>query len=195
MSSAAGGQFGGEDALVGGLVGRNLGSISGSFATGKITVQGVSNDARNNHFFDAVGGLVGWGSDGTVADSYATGDIVFVGNSHTKANRVGGLVGEADVPVLRSYSTGHVSAKKARNGGLAGTAPASGMSDDYWDLDTSGINDPSRGAGSPANDPGITGLTTAQFQSGLPSGFDPAVWALSASINNGYPYLIANPPQ
>ena len=64
----------------------------------------------------------------------------------------------------------------------------------YWDLDTSGISDPSQGAGSPANDPGITGLTSAQLQSGLPSGFDPAVWARSPRINNGFPYLINNPP-
>ena len=42
---------------------------------------------------------------------------------------------------------------------------------------------------------GITGLTTVQFQSGLPAGFDPAVWAQSPGINNGFPYLIANPPE
>ena len=29
---------------------------------------------------------------------------------------------------------------------------------------------------------------------GLPAGFDPAIWAQSKSINNGFPYLIANPP-
>jgi len=45
-----------------------------------------------------------------------------------------------------------------------------------------------------ADDPGITGLTDAQLKSGLPTGFDPSVWAQSPSINNGYPYLIANPP-
>ncbi len=69
------------------------------------------------------------------------------------------------------------------------------MTDAYWDLDSSGISDPSRGAGNVANYPGIAGLTTAQLQSALPAGFDPAVWARSASLNNGYPYLIANPPQ
>ena len=28
----------------------------------------------------------------------------------------------------------------------------------------------------------------------LPAGFDPAIWGQNASINNGYPYLLANPP-
>jgi len=41
---------------------------------------------------------------------------------------------------------------------------------------------------------GITGLTTQQLQSGLPTGFDPKIWAENPNINNGLPYLIANPP-
>ena len=36
-----------------------------------------------------------------------------------------------------------------------------------------------------ANDPDITGLTTAQFQSGLPAGFDPTVWREKSNINGG----------
>jgi hypothetical protein len=64
----------------------------------------------------------------------------------------------------------------------------------YWDLDTSGISDPSKGACYPVNDPGVTGLTDAQLKSGLPAGFDPQVWGQNAAINNGYPYLLANPP-
>ena len=40
----------------------------------------------------------------------------------------------------------------------------------------------------------LTGLTDAQLKSGLPAGFDPAVWGQSAGINNGYPYLLSNPP-
>jgi hypothetical protein len=51
------------------------------------------------------------------------------------------------------------------------------------------------GAGNIANDPGITGQTTAQLQAGLPAGFDPSIWAEDPGINNGLPYLIANPPQ
>jgi hypothetical protein len=29
----------------------------------------------------------------------------------------------------------------------------------------------------------------------LPAGFDRTVWGRKRSINNGYPYLIDNPPQ
>ena len=93
-------------------------------------------------------------------------------------------------------TTGAPSGAKNTGGSVGAIGPNSNpVTDVYWDLDTSGISDPSQGAGNSANYPGITGLTTAQFQSGLPSGFDPSVWAQSPSINNGYPYLIANPPQ
>jgi hypothetical protein len=64
----------------------------------------------------------------------------------------------------------------------------------YWDLDTSGISDPGQGAGNKSNDPGITGLTDPQLKNALPAGFDPKIWGQEAAINNGYPYLLANPP-
>ena len=76
-----------------------------------------------------------------------------------------------------------------------GTGTGGGLSGNYWDTTTSGITNLSQGAGSPANDPGITGETTAQLQAALPAGFDPAIWAENPSINGGLPYLIANPPQ
>ena len=82
---------------------------------------------------------------------------------------IGGLIGEDD----------------AQSGSLDAT---------YWDTDTSGVTNLSQGAGNIANDPGITGLTTAQFQSGLPQGFDPKVWAEKANIIDGFPYLLTNPP-
>ena len=81
-------------------------------------------------------------------------------------------------------------------GGLIGQDASDAQNtSDYWDLDTSGISNPAQGAGNIANDPGITGLTTQQFQSSLPAGFDKNVWKEKASINGGYPYLIDNPPQ
>jgi hypothetical protein len=68
------------------------------------------------------------------------------------------------------------------------------ISGGYWHLDSSGIRKKSEGAGAPKDDPGITGLTTEQFQSGLPAGFDPGVWGENANINGGLPYLPTNPP-
>ncbi len=58
-----------------------------------------------------------------------------------------------------------------------------------------GISDPSQGAANIENDPGITGLTDQQLKSGLPAGFDPKIWGSDPNINNGYPYLLANPPK
>ncbi|HEY6578573.1 MAG TPA: hypothetical protein VIY09_04570 [Rhizomicrobium sp.] len=63
------------------------------------------------------------------------------------------------------------------------------------DTSTSRVKSLKKGAGTPKNDPGITGLTTTQLQSGLPQGFDPTVWAENPKINGGLPYLIANPPR
>ena len=61
----------------------------------------------------------------------------------------------------------------------------------YWDTTTSGTG---KGVGQ-GNDSGVTGLTTKEFKAGLPSGFDPTIWAESPKINDGLPYLINNPPQ
>src|SRR5262249_30038094 len=33
-----------------------------------------------------------------------------------------------------------------------------------------------------------------EMKAGLPTGFDPTVWGSNPSINDGYPWLLANPP-
>lgn len=97
--------------------------------------------------------------------------------------------------ISASYSTGEV-AGFSYVGGLIGYDATEGadLSDTYWDTDTSGIMNLSQGAGYLANDPGVTGLSSQQLQSGLPTGFDPKIWAENSKINNGFPYLIDNPP-
>jgi hypothetical protein len=169
--------YGGD---AGGLVGLNTGTISESYASG--TVSGT----------DTAGGLLD-DNEGMVMDSYATGSV--------DAGDGGGLAGTNGIynnnygTISNSYATGHVAAGYY-SGGLIGAdrAPAGSLTDTYWDTDTSGITNLSQGAGNIANDPGIAGLTTAQFQSGLPAGFDPKVWAEEPNINGGLPYLLANPP-
>jgi hypothetical protein len=191
----------------GGLVGFNYGSVSESYATG--AVSGSS-----------AGGLVVFGGAGSVVDSYATGTVKAgnggyagglvaytgstISNCYATGNvaggtnaDIGGLVGANYVSISSSYSTGQVrGGTGSLLGGLIGNdqSQSGSLDDTYWDTDTSGITDPSQGAGNIANDPGITGLTTAQFQSGLPAGFDPTVWAEKFNINGGLPYLLANPP-
>ena len=66
--------------------------------------------------------------------------------------------------------------------------PSSSLSDAYWNTDTSGITNLSQGAGNIANHPGITGLTTAQFQSGLRSGLDPSVPGSLFPKKSGSPF-------
>jgi len=167
-------------AYAGGLTGvANLGTISQSYATGTVGAE------------DA-GGLVGL-NQGTISQSYAMGAVA----GGTRA--AGGLIGTNAAPspsgVTQTYSTGSVTGPSGATGGLVGTDTMSGsIQDSYWDTDTSGITNLSQGAGNVANDPGIAGLTTAQFQSGLPAGFDSTVWAEKRRLINGLPYLLANRP-
>jgi hypothetical protein len=174
-------QVGTDDLLdfsaAGGLVGVNDGHVEFSYTTGAVAAG------------EFAGGLVGF-SGGPITNSYATGKV--------NSGVAGGLVGfnYADAgTIAMSYSTGKVTG--AEVGGLIGQdqSPAGNLSATYWDMDTSGVPNPDQGAGSPLNDPGITGLTTVQLQSGLPAGFDPAVWGEGAGINKGLPYLLTNPPK
>ncbi len=171
----------------GGLVGLldSGGVISSSFATGS-----VSN-------YSCVGGLAGgpWGAIATITNSYATGPISGTINSY---DSVGGLIGCANAySITSSYSTGLVTgAPGATVGGFIGSNSnyrgSTTATNCYWDTTTSGTN-VGLGGGDPITG-SITGLTTSQLQSGLPAGFDPTIWAENPNINNGLPYLIANPP-
>lgn len=177
---------------VGGLVGvLNDGSIRQSSAVG--SVSGGAN-AR-------VGGLVG--SMGTflgtsnVKNSYAWGNVT-TGTGGYAGGLVGASTGSTAAhasSIDDSYSMGMVSAAGAVKGGLIGVdqSPSGSNSDDYWDTTTSGIANASGGAGTPAHDPGITGLTTTQLKSGLPTGFLSTTWVEKSTTNNGLPYLISPP--
>lgn len=160
----------------GGLVGSNgSGTISQSYATGPVT---GGDSAR-------AGGIVGLHLEyGGINNSYATGAVT--GGADAE---VGGFSGEAGSPIEDSYSTGAVAGGTGSVvGGFSGAECYCTNSD--WDTTTSGT-DQGTGFG---NVSGLIGLTTEQLQSGLPNGFDPKVWAENPNINNGFPYLIANPP-
>jgi hypothetical protein len=185
--------------MIGGLVGESgddcprcdagvFGTIDRSYATGSISGGDSS----------LIGGLVGLNHGGTVSHTYATGSVGGGNNSF-----VGGLVGTnsdwaeegSKGKIGSTYATGTVSGGTGTIvGGLIGQDLAQVLNS-YWDLDTSGISDPSQGAGNVPNDQGIAGLTTEQFQSGLPVNFSQNIWKEKASINSGYPYLIDNAPQ
>jgi hypothetical protein len=198
----------GATSTAGGLVGTNEGSIGTSSASGTVSSQeyaggfvGINSGVIDQCFAtgaasgtNAVGGFAGY-NDQKITNTYALG-AANGGNQFT-----GGLIGEVDgfgqTVVATSYSTGTVAGTGAYVGGLLGDDHQTNgsASASYWDTTTSGITNLSLGAGVPANDPGITGLTDTALKSGLPGGFDPAIWGSNATINGGLPYLLANPPQ
>jgi hypothetical protein len=182
-------------AYAGGLVGyfgfSGAGEVSTSFSTGGATSTRFSRSSETS-----AGGLVG-ANEGTILNSYSTGGA-FVKRPVSNASSAGGLVGHnySVGSISSSYSTGAASGAATSVGGSIGTDDGADGSliDTYWDIDTSGIANLGRGAGNRNNDPGITGLTTAQLQSGLPAGFDSTIWGEISNINGGLPYLLANPP-
>jgi hypothetical protein len=189
---ATGSVTGASKSLAGGLVGQNQGYIATSYATGSVT--GGTEKGP-------VGGLVG-NNLGVVANSYATGAVTASNEAY-----VGGLIGrngELGIPgtaVSDSYSTGAVTdSGDATLGAFVGSdySPDNNnpgdISDSYWNTTSSGVTASNDGAGHPNNDPGITGLTTTQLQSGLPTGFSSTIWGENPGINGGLPYLLALPP-
>lgn len=161
--------------------------VSQSYATGSVTASTTGNTLA--------GGLVGYNELGEVSNSYATGAV--------SADGAGGLVGQNENypgtthSIRDSYSTGAVSGGTYSGGLIAydDVQFGSTVKRAYWDMTTSGITDPSQGAGNVANDPGIKGLRDTALKSGLPKGFNPKIWNEDLNINGGLPYLINNPPK
>jgi len=182
---AEGGHNQDNDGSVGGLAGQNSGTISESYAMGSVS--------QGKMLGRDLGGLVGE-SGGTIGNSYATAPVKGADGGPRNGVSIGGLVGDSEATITDSYSTGHVDAACAEDvyvGGFIGVNEVNNTeSDTYWDKKTSGDN---KGVCT-GTVTGITGVTTSQLKSGLPAGFDPTIWAEDPSINNGLPYLIANPP-
>ena len=115
---------------VGGLVGRNAGTIRGSYATVAIQVHDGTG-----------GGLVGRNS-GTIYASYATGTV-------TSYSSVGGLVGSSRGTIDNSYAIGNVSGI-AMVGGLVGYTSGPQLPD------SPGVIRYSHATGSVAHNQGMT---------------------------------------
>lgn len=191
---------------LGGLVGRNHqgGTIAQSYANGIVTYAGSDQLMIALSFGStgpAIGGLSGhnWG---TIFESYSSSQIAYSGTGQfltagfPGVASAGGLVGLNFVGgvIDQSYATGPTSGgPNIVTGGLlgfnsAGFVPGTstqvpsttGISLSYWDVQSTG--QPTSAGG--------TGLTTAQLKSGLPPGFNPAVWGSSPPVSNGYPHLL-----
>jgi hypothetical protein len=171
--------------FVGGLVGQSETYIQESFATGSVSAG----------TYALAGGLLGESvrsEDGvvTVANTYATGNVTGGDNA-----TVGGLIGKNDNNLQSSYSSGAVSTgANGKLGGLIGdhyqTDGNDAVTSSYWDVTTSGTDQPTSEGGFN----GMTGLTDTQLKSGLPGGFDAAIWDENAGTNGGLPYLRATHP-
>ena len=130
---------------------------------------------------------------GSISDSYAMGSTT-IGPNGT----AGALVGRNDPDVVtsdvstitRSYATGPIFAGTGSYvGGLVGfdQTDAGAITSSYWNTQTTGVSESSQGTGNLPNEPGVTGMTTTQLQSALPSGFSGSVWA---TVNTAtFPYF------
>jgi hypothetical protein len=150
---------------VGGLVGRNGGTISGCYVIGSVSVEPNLSSVgglvgRNEYrgtvtkcyvigsvrgaYADIVGGLVGE-NNGRIIDCYSAATV-------TRGLQVGGLVGHnmALGTVTRCYATGRVSGG-SYTGGLTGYIPNMPLSgsvrSSYWDKQTSGQSMSAGGTG------------------------------------------------
>jgi hypothetical protein len=191
-----------EDGDAGGLVAYSVGTILRSFATGN--VQGGTADPAGRFAHRpklpglALGGLVGASSNGSIQYAYATGSVTGYSSGGSKLGMVGGLVGGSSTNnISQTYALGALTLNgKKFLGGVLGNDNGQGSNNAaYWDLDTTGINNPTQGAGNVFDDKGLKGVSNGRLRRAILRGFDPAVWAQDPAINDGYPYLIANPPR
>ena len=187
------------DFFVGGLLGRNYGTVSNSYSSSNVTGN------------DFIGGLVGANEllEGTVSNSYSTGSVTgeevvgslvgrnygTIADSHSNGNVtgewiVGGLVGTNVGNVTKCYSTGSVT-DTSSVGGLVGEntfeeePPLEGtVSNSFWDTETSGQ----------ATSDGGTGKNTTEMQD--ITTFSGAGWNIIAvapgSTNTTYIWNIVN---
>ena len=143
-------------------------TVTQSFATGNLTAG--SGDA---------GGFAADVGFGTITDSYATGQV-------TGGNYTASFMGYSIATLARDYGSGRVSNSPHAAAFVASLGGS--VSNSYYD---STVNGGLYVANTSSSVGGINGLTTAQFQSSLPSGFSSSVWALTTG---GHPHLIANAP-
>jgi filamentous hemagglutinin family protein len=175
--SYASGTVTGSDS-VGGLVGQSSGPIVQSYATGNVSGSSNVGGLVGMNYSYQFGGLIKTYYFAVIDQSYSTGAVA--GSSN-----VGGLVGSNPQSVGELYASDIF--KPPYIGGLLGSNFAN-FYDSYWDKNTSGQATSAQDLGFVISS--ATGLTTAQFESGLPNGFDPTVWGSNPGINNGYPYLL-----
>ena len=110
------------DDFVGGLVGYMSAGVNISGCSSAVTV--VSDQS-----IAAVGGLIGFSGGGTIATSYATGDVTASGT----VSSVGGFVGDNSATISNCYATGDVTGNNTagNTGGFIGYQRSSTITNAY----------------------------------------------------------------
>lgn len=182
---------GGTGFHTGGLVGfESSGSITNSYVSGSVTGDGggISEGTQT-------GGMVGFQDRGSIVNSYSTASVTGGGNG--ELDLTGGLVGLQGPggSIANSYATGSVSGGNegtgvsSATGGLVGLGFAGTITDSFFDQVTT---TQSSGVGLGGHSSGATGESDLNMKLAPTfTGWDfKSTWGISASVNNGYPYLL-----
>lgn len=162
--------------FVSGLIGRSIEStISKSRTSAKVTGD------------NWVGGIAGFQFMSAVIDCYSVGRIT------GRDIFVGGLIGRStNSTTLNSFSAGSVGGTAFDIGGLTGKDDFGEISRCYWDIETCGLDYSAGGEGRTTED------MTFPYAADIYVDWDfTEIWRADSDylMNNGYPYLICNPPQ
>lgn len=203
---------------IGGLVGRNGGTISASHATGNVEGKSQIGGLVGLHYDSAgsitnsyatgvvtgtssIGGLVGWAPSGTIIKSYATGGATGTGSY------IGGLVGLSAATISTSYATGassgnnYIGGLVGRNFGSISTSYATGTGTGtgfnigglVGGGDSSAVTDSYWDTETSLQTTSFGGIGKTTNEMKLQStytGWDfTATWNIDSTINNGYPHL------
>ncbi len=146
---------------IGGLSGRNNGTISNSYTFSAITCEA---DTDGDVWFYEIGGLSGY-SEGSIENSFAAGSIELSWTSSSLVEDIGGLVGLDEGTITNSFYDSQT---------------YDPVYSEYWPLWNGGVYDP---ADDPAAD---QRRTTAQLQ--VYDTFDSAGWSITG-VGGAYPAL------
>ncbi len=116
----------------GGLVGGNLGTIISCYATG--AVDGASDHPAGNSY---IGGLIGTNS-GTISNSYAIGNV-------TGKSQIGGLIGLNSGTVAGCFASGAVTGTELVGGLVGHSDDGASVTVSFWNSETSGLTGSSGG--------------------------------------------------
>jgi filamentous hemagglutinin family protein len=156
---ATGAVTGGTNTVVGGLVGVNA-AVDSSFdfphPVGQI-VDAYATGAASGGAGSIVAGLVAV-NDGVIKTSYSAGPV--------SGSTTGGLVAENNSGF--QFASLGIPNIAEHNGPIPLQPGSAAITNSYWNTETSGQSSSAGG----------TGMTSVQLASGLPPGFDPAVWTI-----------------